>query len=253
MGVDYLKYDWCNTKGQDPVESYKLMRDALYKAGHPVVFSICEWGYSKPWIWAKEVGHLWRTTLDIAPRWDGNIRGNHMGWTEILEKQVGLEKFAGPGHWNDPDMLEVGNMGLTLNEARAHFTMWCMLAAPLIAGNDIRKMPEDIKNILINPELIALDQDQLGKQGFKILDNGNFEIWQKPLKDGDIAVCLLNLENKPHKFLIQWGKLKIKGFSGIYQLKDLWGNKIIGKTNKEHELTIPARDVILLKLSKAEQ
>ena len=137
-GVDYLKYDWCNTEGQDEIESYTKMRDALYKAGRPIVFSICEWGYSKPWEWAGDVGHLWRTTQDITDRWDGSRWGNQLGWTFILEQQVGLEKYAGPGHWNDPDMLEVGNDGLTINEARAHFTMWCVLAAPLITGNDLK-------------------------------------------------------------------------------------------------------------------
>jgi len=229
------------------------MRDALYKAGRPVVFSICDWGYSKPWEWGKDVGHMWRTTLDISARWDGNAWGNHLGWTAILEKQVGLEKYAGPGHWNDPDMLEVGNEGLTLNEARAHFTMWCMLAAPLIAGNDLRNMSDEIKNILLNPELIAIDQDSLGKQGFKILDHGNFEIWQKPLSKGNIAVCLLNLEIQNHSYIIEWHKLKIKGFSNTYEVKNLWKNQIVGNTEREYKCEIPARDVIIFKLIKSDK
>lgn len=247
--VDYLKYDWCNTEGQDPIKSYTLMRDALYKAGRPIVFSMCDWGYSKPWEWAKNVGHLWRTTLDINARWDGNIWGNQLGWTEILEKQVGLEKYAGPGHWNDPDMLEVGNEGLTTNEARAHFTMWCMLAAPLIAGNDIRNMSEDVKSILTNKELISIDQDKLGKQGFKILDLGNFEIWQKPLDDNEIAICLLNLENKEYNYTVEWSKIKIQNFTGKYNIKNLWENKIVGDTDNTKTFLIPARDVVMLRLS----
>ena len=250
-GVDYLKYDWCNTEGQDPVESYTIMRDALYKAGRPIVFSICDWGYSKPWEWAGEVGHLWRTTLDITDRWDGTRWGNQLGWVNILEKQVGLEKHAGPGQWNDPDMLEVGNDGLTINEARAHFTMWCMLAAPLITGNDLKNMSEDIRNILINKELIAVNQDSLGKQGFKIYDGGNFEIWQKPLSNGEIAICLLNLENQDKDYTIIWGKIKIKDYSGSYKVKNLWENKFIGNTEKTYSVRIPARDVLIYKLIKS--
>lgn len=249
-GVDYLKYDWCNTEGLDPVESYTKMRDALFLAGRPIVFSICDWGYSKPWDWAGEVGHLWRTTLDITDRWDGTRWGNQLGWTNILEKQVGLEKYAGPGHWNDPDMLEVGNPGLTINEARAHFTMWCMLAAPLITGNDLKNMSSEIKNILTNENLIAINQDSLGKQGFKIYDEGNFEIWQKPLSDENIAICLLNLEVKDKEFTINWGNLKIKDFSGIYEIKDLWKNKMISNSEKEVTVIVPSRDVVVYKLSK---
>ncbi len=249
-GVDYLKYDWCSTKGQDPVKSYTLMRDALYKAGRPIVFSICEWGYSKPWEWAVKVGHLWRTTLDIADRWDGNKWGNGLGWTEILDKQVGLEKYAGPGHWNDPDMLEVGNGGMTINEYRAHFSMWCMLAAPLMTGNDLRKMSTEIKAILLNKELIAIDQDPLGKQGFKILDQGNFEIWQKPLAKGQIAICFLNLENKPVSYEIQWDKLKIKNFTGEYQIRNLWKKHNFPTTRNRLRIRVPARDVLVFRLWK---
>ena len=249
-GVDYLKYDWCNTEGQDPVQSYTLMRDALYTAGRPVVFSICDWGYSQPWKWADTVGHLWRTTLDIADRWDGSRWGNQLGWTVILEKQVGLEKYAGPGHWNDPDMLEVGNPGLTLNEARAHFTMWCMLAAPLITGNDLRNMSDEIKEILTNRNLIAVDQDSMGRQGFKVWDDGNFEIWQKPLAGGDIAVCLLNLEIGDKKFTVEWDNMRLKGLEGKYRVKNLWKDTVQGNTGEIFTVTVPARDVVMYRLIK---
>ncbi|RLD19173.1 MAG: glycoside hydrolase family 27 protein [Bacteroidetes bacterium] len=249
--VDYLKYDWCNTEGQEPVASYTLMRDAIRAAGRPIVFSICDWGYSKPWEWAGEVGHLWRTTLDITDRWDGTRWGNQLGWTDILEKQVGLEKYAGSGHWNDPDMLEVGNDGLSINEARAHFTMWCMLAAPLITGNDLRNMSNDIRNILTNENLIALDQDVLGRQGFKIYDEGNFEIWQKPLAGGDIAICLLNLENIDKAYSIEWANIKIKEYSGKYEVKNLWQDKIIGNSETSISVSVPARDVLVYRLLKS--
>jgi len=248
-GVDYLKYDWCNTEGQEPIASYTTMRDALYKAGRPVVFSICEWGYSKPWEWAGEVGHLWRTTQDITDRWDGARTFNQLGWTVILEKQVGLEKYAGPGRWNDPDMLEVGNEGLTTNEARAHFTMWCMLAAPLITGNDLKNMSDEIKAILTHRELIAVNQDQLGRQGFKIYDEGNFEIWQKPLSNGDIAICLLNHEVRDKEYVIQWDTLKIKGFNGTYAVRNLWDDKVVGDTSSSHTVKVPGRDVVLFRLT----
>jgi len=247
-GVDYLKYDWCNTKGQDPIKSYTLMRDALYESGRQIVFSICDWGISETWKWAGDVGHLWRTTYDITDRWDGTRWGNQLGIVNILEKQVGLEAYAGPGRWNDPDMLEVGNDGLTINESKVHFSMWCMLAAPLITGNDLRNMPLEIKNILINPALIAIDQDELGKQGFKIYDEGNFEIWQKPLSGGDIAICFLNLENEEKSYNINWEQIKIKGFSGQYDIKNLWENKMVGTTNEELSIMIPSRDLWMVRL-----
>lgn len=252
-GVDYLKYDWCNTEGQDPMQSYTLMRDALHKAGRPIVFSICDWGYSKPWLWADTVGHLWRTTLDITDRWDGNRWGNQLGWVEILEKQNGLEQYAGPGKWNDPDMLEVGNPGLSINEARAHFTMWCMLAAPLICGNDLNNMSPEIKEILMQKDLISINQDPLGQQGFKILDEGNFEIWQKPLANGEIAICLLNLENREKEFHLKWKDLKIKNFEGTYQIKDIWRSQYLKDSQHDLEIMVPARDVIVYKLSKEQK
>ena len=249
-GVDFLKYDWCNTEGQDPIASYTLMRDALYEAGRPIVFSICDWGYSQPWEWAGEVGHLWRTTLDITDRWDGNRWGNQLGWVEILEKQNGLEKYAGPGQWNDPDMLEVGNPGLTINEARAHFSMWCMLAAPLICGNDLKNMSKDISEILLQKVMIAINQDPLGKQGFKIYDEGNFEIWQKPLKDGNMAICLLNLENDIKEFELQWKDIKIKNFKDEYEVFNVWEKRAEEDTPTNLMVTIPARDVVVYQLTK---
>lgn len=250
--VDYLKYDWCNTEGQDAIASYTLMRDALYKAGRPIVFSICEWGENKPWEWAGEVGHLWRTTLDIdmAGRYDGDIWGNQIGWSDLVDMQVGLEKYAGPGRWNDPDMLTVGNKDMSENEARAHFSMWSMLAAPLMAGNDLRKMTAADQAILTNKELIAINQDVLGKQGFKIEDFGNFEIWQKPLSDGDIAICFFNRETTDKTYDVDWSRIKIKDFKDNYQIKNLWENKNVGTTDSKMPLEVPARDVVVFRLMK---
>ena len=251
-GVDYLKYDWCFTEGQDAKQSYGLMRDALYKAGRPIVFSMCEWGENKPWEWAENVGHLWRTTLDIdmQGRFDGDTWGNHIGWSDIVDLQVGLEKYAGPGHWNDPDMLAVGNNNMPENEARAHFSMWCMLAAPLMAGNDLRAMNSSDHDILTNEALIAVNQDVLGKQGFKIEDLGNFEIWQKPLINGDIAICFFNRETTSKTYEIDWSKIKIKDFSGDYKITNLWKNEIVGVTNRNITIEIPSRDVVVFRLMK---
>lgn len=251
-GVDYLKYDWCNTEGQDVIESYTLMRDALYKNKRPVLFSICEWGINKPWEWAKDVGHMWRTTYDINfdGRFDGDRWGNQIGWSNIIDKQVGLEKYAGPGQWNDPDMLAVG-IGMPINESRAHFTMWCMLAAPLMTGNDIRNMDEATREILTHKNLIAIDQDKLGKQGFKIFDDGHFEIWQKPLSNGEIAICLFNRDTKTKNYELTWEEIKIKEFEGKYDITDVWQNNVMGNTESKISLSIPGRDVILFKLTPA--
>ena len=258
-GVDYLKYDWCNTGTQNPEASYKLMRDALYKAGQPIVFSICEWGSNQPWLWAGEIGHLWRTTGDIQDCWDCTFNWGGMGVVQIIDKQVPIRKYSGPGHWNDPDMLEVGNGGLTESENRAHFTMWCMLSAPLMAGNDIRNMDQEIIDILTNKEVIALDQDPLGISALKFVDYGDREVWIKPLKDGEFAYCFLNRGdddwnvNYPLKkdWLpdpdFGWKRYSI---DGNLTVRDLWKHKDIGKSDKAFQGTVPPHDVVLLRLSR---
>ncbi len=248
-GVDYLKYDWCNTEGQDAIASYTLMRDALYTNKRPILFSICEWGENEPWKWAGTIGHIWRTTYDINfdGSFDGDRWGNQFGWSEIIDKQVGLEKYAGPGHWNDPDMLAVG-IGMPVNESRAHFTMWCMLAAPLMSGNDLREMTYDTQAILTNKHLIAIDQDNLGKQGYKIIDEGAFEVWQKPLSNGEIAICLFNRDTKVKDYILNWKQLKIKAFEGTYSVKNVWTQSPMGTTEDITKLQLPSRDVILFRL-----
>ena len=188
-GVDYLKYDWCNTGTRNAEEAYSTMSNALLATGRPIVFSMCEWGTAKPWLWGKGIGNLWRTTGDISDNWGGRKKwpdGSccEFGMIDILDLQVGLDSFAGPGHWNDPDMMEVGNGGMTTPEYRAHFSFWAMLAAPLIAGNDVRSMTPDIKEILTNPEVIAVNQDKLGREGHRVVKNGDLEVWSRPLKNG---------------------------------------------------------------------
>ena len=193
-GIDYLKYDWCNAEGLKAEGAYTTMRDALYAAGRPILFSLCEWGDNQPWLWATNVGHSWRTTGDICNCFDCKI--DHKTWyqwgvLQIIDKQEGLRKYAGPGHWNDPDMLEVGN-GMAVNEDRAHFSMWCMLAAPLIAGNDLRHISRETLEILTNKEVIAVNQDALGVEGFKYSAKDGVEVWFKPLSNDAWAMCFLN-------------------------------------------------------------
>ncbi len=245
-GVDYLKYDWCNTGKANAEETYKTMRDALHAAGRPIVFSLCEWGNHKPWEWAKDIGHLWRTTGDITDCYDCH-HVYSMGWKVILESQVGLEKYAGPDHWNDPDMLEVGNPGLSLTESRAHFSLWCMLAAPLMAGNDVRIMSDEVRDILTNKEVIAIDQDPLGKQGYQFMKQPGKEIWVKELSDGNWAVCFLNSGDNTMQIRVNWQHLWF--LKGSFEIRDLWQKKDIGKTNKEFIADIQPHDVIMFKLS----
>ena len=254
-GVDYLKYDWCFTGNQSAPDSYRLMRDALETAGRPIVFSICEWGSQKPWEWGNGVGHLWRTTLDIRPCWScgenvvykGKAIENFIGFTKILDQQVGLESYAGPGHWNDPDMLEVGNGNLTLNENRAHFSLWCILAAPLMLGNDIRNLSPEILDILTNKEVIAIDQDPLGKQGVKIKDTGDLEIWVKQLADGSRAVVLFNRSESTTKMTVNWTEIGYPKYL-IAKVRDLWKKKNMGKFSESYSAKVPSHGVVMIKV-----
>ena len=258
-GVDYLKYDWCATGDLNAREAYTTMREALRKAGRPVVFSLCEWGNHQPWLWAKEVGHLWRTTGDIAVIFDGVVdHGSWKSWgvMQILDMQEGLRVHAGPDHWNDPDMMEVGN-GMSVAEDRAHFSMWCMLAAPLMAGNDLGAMTPETREILTNAEAIAVDQDALGIQGLKYLALDSLEVWFKPLVDGEWAVCFLNRSKLPKKVAFDWKSHQVRDdFSGRaidfsasqWKIRDLWAHREIGTTRKPFTAVIPSHDVRMLRL-----
>jgi alpha-galactosidase len=261
-GVDYLKYDWCNSGGLNPVGAYTTMRDALRATGRPIVFSICEWGDTKPWEWAKDVGHLWRTTGDIARCWD--CEENHGTWSRwgvlrIIDKEKPLRSFSGPGHWNDADMLQVGN-GMTVSEDRAHFSMWAMLSAPLMAGNDITKMTGETRRILTNKEILAIDQDPLGIQAFPALSEGGLEVWAKPLSEEAWAICFLNRGNTPIDMNFNWkentiddafSNRKLDAITATYKIRDLWAGKEIGTTNTALSLRISSRDVLIVKLEKA--
>jgi len=262
-GVDYLKYDWCNTEGLNQRGAYLTMRDALWKAGRPIVFSITEWGQSNPWTWAEDIGHLWRTTGDITNCF--NCELDHGSWSSwgimnILDMQSGLRKYAGPGHWNDPDMMEVGN-GLTPAENRSHFSMWAMLSAPLIAGNDIRNMSEQTRKVLTNKEVIAVNQDSLGIQALRYRDYGDLEIWFKPLADGAWAMAVLNRSDQQKKFTFNWLKEEVAddefnhqtNFGNIiYQVRDLWEHENIGTTEGIYTTQIAKHDIKMLKLTQRE-
>ncbi len=250
-GVDYLKEDWCNTlQGQNAQSSYTLMRNALYQAGRPIVFSLCEWGSNKPWQWAQDVGHLWRSCGDIGNQWSYMEAGNGSAYGGSvlgnLDLQNGLEKYAGPGHWNDPDMLEVGNGVLTTEEEKSHFSLWCMLAAPLMAGNDLRSMSAATKSILTNKNLIAIDQDALGRQGYRVEIKEDFEVFVKPLQGGDTAVCLFNRGDQEKKLDVDW---KTYHIAAGHSIRDLWKDAAAGTTASPFRGTIGRHQVIVLRLS----
>jgi alpha-galactosidase len=261
-GIDYLKYDWCSTDSLHAPGAYMTMRDALAKAGRPIVFSLCEWGNSQPWKWGGNVGHLWRTTGDITACFDcikDNVTWKAWGVMQILDMQQGLRVYAGPGHWNDPDMLEVGN-GLTPNEDRAHFAMWSMLAAPLIAGNDLRSMPANVHDVLTNHDVIAVNQDSLGVQGFRYAVRDSVEIWFKPLVGGDWALTFLNRATTPRSVAFDWARETVvdslakrdaQFATTRYQLRNLWTKQSAGTTARPLAATVPARDVLMLRLRKS--
>ena len=256
-GVDFVKYDWCEHGTADARETYKTMRDAIHATGRPMIFSLCEWGQNKPWEWAGDVGHMWRTTGDIYGSYDGR-KGWESGWKRNLDLQYtlvdsngpdGIGKFAGPGHWNDPDMLEVGNEGLTFAESRAHFSLWCIIAAPLIAGNDVRHMEPVYRDMLTNKDVLAIDQDALGKQGFRALaDPGkNIEIWVRELSNGDWAVCALNTHTAAADITVEWNRLWT--IQGKFQVHDVWANKAAGDTSKSYKARLDSHDVVLFRLT----
>lgn len=265
-GIDYLKYDWCNTPNINPKGAYTLISDALRAAGRPILLSMCEWGNSHPWRWARDIGHSWRTTPDIWCDFD-SLRVfpgyTQFGVMQCINFNDSLRQYAGPGHWNDPDMLEVGN-GMSENEDRAHFTMWCMMASPLILGNDLRNMSDATRRIILNKEMIAIDQDPLGVQGLHYCDLDGLSFWFKPLKNGDWAFTILNPTRSDVTVELNWQDFnltdaEVSGKSTsfdtiIYNVYNLWTHKMEGKTAKknkvERKLTVKSRDVVSYRLIK---
>ncbi|HUA91948.1 MAG TPA: glycoside hydrolase family 27 protein [Terracidiphilus sp.] len=255
-GIDYLKYDLCSFRSEvmtakapdDKAEqmrmmvaAYKKMDDALKATGRPIVYSLCQYGWDSVWEWGPEVGaNLWRTTGDIQPNWNSVYA--------ILSMQAGLAKYAGPGHWNDPDMLEVGNGRLTLGENRAHFSMWAMLAAPLLAGNDLPNMTPEIKAILTNRDVIAIDQDRLGREATRAYSEGEVDVWTRHLSGGAMAIAVLNAGSdrvSTHPFHLDLAKL---GLHGAQHAKDLWTGKDTDLTDNM-PLEIPSHDILLVRIA----
>lgn len=264
--IDYLKYDWCSTTNINPQGAYQLISDALRAAGRPILLSMCEWGSSHPWKWARDIGHSWRTTPDIWCAFD-SLRVfpgyTQFGVMQCINYNDTLRAYAGKGHWNDPDMLEVGN-GMSNNEDRAHFTMWAMMASPLIIGNDIRNMSDETKAVLLNKEVIAFDQDTLGVQGLHLCDESGVAFWFKPLANGDWAFTLLNPTKKVAKVSVNWQHLNFTDEEVskrstdfdkfVYKVRNVWMHKNEGKTSKkdkvERVITVPAHDVVSYRLIK---
>jgi alpha-galactosidase len=247
-GVDYVKEDWCNTlPGQNAESSYTLMRDALAATGRPIVFSICEWGSNKPWLWAGPIGNLWRATDDIKDCWDCKKPQGGIGVTQIIELMAapGVESYAGPGHWNDPDMLEVGNGGMTTEEDRAHFSMWAMFAAPLLVGTDIANMSADTKSILLNRAVIAVDQDALGEAARRVKKDGDIEVWSRPLADGSRAVTLLNLSATPVSTGVAWTDI---GYPAALRatVRDLWSDKQVTDQTDHYAAQVAPHGVVMV-------
>lgn len=271
-GCMFLKYDFCPTRSgeiglayDEVVRRFRAMGDALHDQDPRIVYAICEKGHAgkinrrtrkhagittpvtleerlKAFSWCADVGGvMWRTTGDISANWDRIM--------SIVDEQEGLACLSGPGAFNDPDMLEVGNGNLTEAENRAHFTLWCMLSAPLILGNDLREIPKDVLEIITNEELIALDQDLMCKQAKKVLDQGDIEYFVKPLADGDFAVCVLNRSGQSQDVVIDWSKLGLD--KDAYTVRDPWARKDLGVVKKQLLCTIGSHDVFVVRLGEA--
>jgi alpha-galactosidase len=271
-GCTFVKYDYCPVRNGEPglapasiVARYRVFGDALKVAAPHIRFAICEKGWAgqlttrqrtpdsppvtgqqrrQAFDWCREVGGvMWRTTGDIRPTWPRLM--------QILDEQDGLASLAGPGGFNDPDMLEVGNGGLTEAENRAHFTLWCVLNAPLFLGNDLRSVPESVLRIITNREVIDLNQDLLCRQAEKVVDTGDVEIFTKPLANGDVGVCVLNRAAIPQKVAINWDKLGLKQ-GAAWRVRDLWALKDLGAFTDQLNPTVPSHDVAAYRMSRVE-
>jgi alpha-galactosidase len=239
--VDFMKIDWCHTAGLDARATFTTWSEAMRATRRPIVLSICEWGRNRPWLWGGSVGHLWRSSHDIADRWDSVI--------DILDRQDALAQFAGPGHWNDPDMLEVGNGGMTDVEYRAHFSLWAILAAPLMAGNDVRAMSDATRAILTAPEVIAVDQDALGRQGHRVNRERDVEVWVRELEDGARAIVLLNRGETAARAEVTWDLVGGR-VSDTAIVRDLWERQDVGRRTQGYDVTLAPHSAAMLKATR---
>jgi alpha-galactosidase len=240
-GVDYLKYDYCYSGGSKPETRYPIMRDALNKTGRHIFFSMCEWGVDNPATWAPKVGNSWRTTGDIGDNWKSMI--------SRADQNANLWPYAGPGGWNDPDMLEVGNGGMSTDEYMTHFSLWALMKAPLLIGCDISKMDNTTLKILTNDEVIAVNQDSLGVQGNRTKVDGTNEIWQCPLSDGSRAVILLNRGDSSTDIKMEWSDIGLDN-SLKANVRDLWAAKDLGMhTGSITANAVPSHGVAMYRLT----
>ncbi|MGE5358697.1 MAG: glycoside hydrolase family 27 protein [Bacteroidales bacterium] len=247
--ADYVKIDWCNTEGQDIVKTYTALSRAQRAAGRPIIHSLCSWGDGEPWKWAASIGHMWRTTGDICGP-------GHADWSEAI-KIAGLnEKLygaAGPGHWNDPDMMIAGMDGLSDTQNRSFFSLWCMMAAPLMAGNDLRRMTDATARVLTNQEAIAINQDPLGVQGRIVRMDGAVEIWAaKPLFDGSRAVLVFNKGKAPATIKVTWEDAGFPDAAALF-VRDLWDHKTTGPHGGGIPVTVAPDGASFLRVSKSER
>ncbi len=240
-GVDYLKVDWCSSTGIDAQTEYTKISNALKSSGRAIVFSLCDWGQSNVWTWGPSVGNLWRTTGDISDNWTSMLSN--------FDSNAAHASYAGPGGWNDPDMLEVGNGGMSTTEDQSHFSLWAISAAPLILGNDMTNMSASAKAILTNSEVIAVDQDALGVQGTKVADNGNgLQVWSKKLQGGSVAVVLLNRSGSAANITANWSNI---GVSGSASVRDLWAHTDLGSFSNSYTANVPSHGVVMLKIGSS--
>jgi alpha-galactosidase len=257
-GVDYLKYDYCNAPEdlQSAIHRYTKMAEALRATGRPIVFSVCEWGVRAPWLWARQAGgQLWRISYDVGDMWDTpNDTHSCIGILTAIDASVNLAKYVGPNGWNDPDMLVVGltntgnikGGGCTTDEYQTQMSMWCMLAAPLMIGCDIRSMNAETKRILMNPEVIAVDQDTLGRQASRVARTASTGIWLKPLANGDLAIALLNRGRDAVVIRVNWDDLKLNPESPL-KIRDLWKHKDLGTYTADFSTTVAPHATVLLR------
>lgn len=240
-GVDYLKYDWCRADVTDGLErpaAFSKMRDALAKTGRPIVYGISEYGDTAPWTWAAPIANLWRTTSDIQPNWNSV--------SSIIQSQAKLASYSGPGAWNDPDMLQVGNGTMSAAENRTHFGMWAMLAAPLFLGTDVKALNEQTLAVISNPEIIAIDQDARGSQAALVSDRSGVQVWARQLAGGDIAVALMNTTGREQT--IATTLEQIGGTAGSYIVRDAWGRRDLRNTTKSISAQVASHDTAILRL-----
>jgi len=241
-GVDYLKYDWCGAfriyKREEMQAVYQKMGAILRETGRPIVYGLCQYGLADVWKWGAHAGgNLWRTTGDIGDSWES--------MAEIGFGQDERASWAGPGHWNDPDMLEVGNGGMSPTEYRSHLSLWSLLAAPLLAGNDLRTMSQETTDLLTNPEVIAIDQDPLGRQGRRASRDGSVEVWARPLAGGRVAAGLFNRGGGPAPVTARFADL---GLGGRVRVRDAWARKDLGAFTDRFTVSVPSHGVALVVL-----